>query len=49
MRRELERIELPGEHEARERSWAVVRTAFSEREPQPPRRSWKPVAAIAFV
>jgi hypothetical protein len=49
VRRELERLEIPGEHEARERSWAVVRTAFAEREPQPQRRSWKPVAAIAFV
>ena len=33
MRKELERIEIPGEHEARERSWAVVRSAFAEREP----------------
>ena len=49
MRRELERIEIPGEHEARERSWAVVRAAFAEREPQPPRRSWKPVAALALA
>ena len=43
MRRELERIEIPDEHEARERSWAVVRAAFAEREPQPRRRSWKPI------
>ena len=49
MKRELERIEIPGEHGARERSWAVVRTAFAEREPQARRRSWKPVAAIALV
>lgn len=49
MRRELERIEIPGEHEARERSWAVVRAAFGQREPQPRRRSWKPVAALALV
>jgi hypothetical protein len=46
MRRELERIEIPGEHEARERSLVVVREAFAGREPQPRRRSWKPVAAI---
>ena len=39
----------PGEHEARERSWAVVRAAFAEREPSPRRRSWKPVAAIALA
>ena len=28
---------------------AVVRAAFAEREPQPPRRSWKPLAAIAVA
>ena len=47
MKRELERIEIPDEHEARERAWPVVRAAFAEREPQPRRRSWKPVAALA--
>jgi hypothetical protein len=49
VRRELERIEIPGEHAARERSWAVVRAAFAERESTPQRRSWKPVAAIAVA
>lgn len=49
MRKELERIELPGEHEARERARAVVLAAFAEREPQPRRRSWKPVAAVAVA
>ena len=49
MRRELERIEIPGEHEARERSWAVVRAAFAEREPTPRRRSWKPLVAVAVA
>ena len=34
MRRELERIEIPGEHDARERAWALVHAAWSEREPQ---------------
>ncbi len=48
MKRELERIEIPDEHEARERSWAVVAAAFAEHEPQPRRRSWKPIAAIAI-
>lgn len=47
MKRELERIEIPGEHEARERSWALVEAAFREREPTPRRRSWKPAAALA--
>jgi hypothetical protein len=49
VRRELERIEIPGEHEARERSWAVVSAAFAEHERQPRRRSWKPAAAIALA
>ena len=31
MRRELERIELPDEHDARERAWSVVQSAFAER------------------
>ena len=47
MRRELERIEIPDEHEARGRAWTVVQAAFAEREPQPQRRSWKPVALLA--
>lgn len=38
MRRELERIELPGEHEARERAWALAQVAFAAREPVAPRR-----------
>ena len=49
MKRELERIEIPDEHEARERSLAVVRAAFAEREPQAARRSWKPIAAVALA
>lgn len=49
MRRELEHVEIPGEHEARERSWALVDAAFRDRQPQPRRRSWKPAAAIALV
>ena len=49
MKRDLERIDIPGEHEARERTWRVVETAFAEREPQPRRRSWKPVAAVALA
>lgn len=49
MRHELERVEIPGEHEARERAWAVVRAAFAEREPTPRTRSWKPIVALAVV
>ena len=49
MKRELEKIEIPDEHEARERSWAVVSAAFAEREPQPHRRSWKPAAVAALA
>jgi hypothetical protein len=47
VRTELEQIEIPGEHEARERSWAVVRAAYAERGPAEHRRSWKPIALLA--
>jgi hypothetical protein len=33
VKRELERIEIPGEHEARERAWRLVEAAHAEREP----------------
>ena len=50
MKRELERIDIPGEHEARERSWAVLATAFSQRQPvEPGRRMLRPALAIAIV
>jgi hypothetical protein len=49
VRKELELLEIPGEHAARERSWSVVRAAFAEREPTRRRRSWKPAAAIAIA
>lgn len=49
MKKELERIEISEEHEARERTWTVVRAAFAEREPEPQRRSWKPAVAVALV
>jgi len=49
VKQSLERIQIPDEHEARERSWAVVSAAFAEREPQPRRRSWRPVAAVALA
>jgi hypothetical protein len=49
VKRELEQVEIPDEHEAHERAWQLVETAFAEREPQPQRRSWKPIAAIAVA
>jgi hypothetical protein len=49
VKRELERIEIPGEHDARARSWTVVSAAFAKRAPEPRRRSWKPAAAIALA
>jgi WD40 repeat protein len=33
VKRKLERIEIPGEHDARVRAWDVVRAAYAEREP----------------
>lgn len=47
MKRELESVAIPGEREAYERAWAVVRADFAAREPAPRRRSWRPVAAVA--
>jgi hypothetical protein len=50
VKRELERIELPGEHEARERAWSVVRSAFAERRPVERRRQLlRPVLVGAVV
>src|SRR5207302_4601738 len=37
----------PGEQEAGERSWKVVRAAFGERLPAPSKRDWRPLAAAA--
>jgi hypothetical protein len=50
VRHELERIEIPDEHDARERTWSVVATAFSERQPvERTRRMLRPALAIAIV
>lgn len=43
------REQAPGEREAGERSWEVVRAAFAEREPVPRRRSRKPLLVVAFA
>jgi WD40 repeat protein len=48
VRRELERIEIPGEHEARVRTWHVVRSAYEEREHVPrPTRFGRPLLVAA--
>ncbi|MEX1356985.1 MAG: hypothetical protein WD981_00025, partial [Gaiellaceae bacterium] len=46
----LDHVDIPGEHEARERTWEVVQAAFAEREPAPlaPRRL-APALAFAVV
>jgi hypothetical protein len=38
----------PGEREAADRSWDVVRSAFEERIQLPRTRNWRPLIAIAF-
>ena len=44
------RFRAPGEQEAQERAWAVVRRAYAEREPVTwPRRYARPLAAAAIV
>ncbi len=44
MKRDLERIEIPGEHEARERAWQLVLAAYADREPTP--RSRVPIRLL---
>jgi hypothetical protein len=39
----------PGEREAGERSWEVVRNAFEERVPARRPRDWRPVVAVAIA
>jgi WD40 repeat protein len=39
----------PGEREAGERSWQVVREAFDERIPAPRPRDWRPLVAVAVA
>jgi hypothetical protein len=39
----------PGEREAVERSWEIVREAFEERIPAPRRRDWRPFALAAVA
>jgi len=46
---ELERIDVPGEHEARERTWSVVRSALAERQPVPQTSHWRGVAVVAIA
>lgn len=44
------RFRAPGEQEAQERAWSVVRRAYAEREPVAwPRRHARPLAAAALV
>jgi hypothetical protein len=50
VKRELERVEVPDEHGARERSWRVVGAAFAAREPvERPSRRWVAVVALAVL
>jgi hypothetical protein len=44
------RFRAPGEREAQERAWAVVRAAYEQRERVTwPRRHWQPLVAVAVV
>jgi hypothetical protein len=49
VKRELERITIPREHDARARTWSVVARAFHERQPTRPRAQWPRVAAVAIA
>jgi len=47
VRRRLLDVDIPGEHEAGERAWHVVRAAFAEYEPRPRARRPIGIAALA--
>ena len=48
MKRELQNVEIPGEYDARRRTWDVVRAAHLEREPVSwPRRHARELALAA--
>ena len=49
MKRKLERVAIPDEHESRERAWEVVSAAFSERKPVARSSHWPRVAAVAVA
>jgi hypothetical protein len=50
VKRELERIEIPGEHDARERTWSLVAAAFAERAAvEHSARMLRPALAIAVI
>jgi hypothetical protein len=50
VRHELECIEIPAEHETRERAWNVVTAAFEERQPvERSRNMLRPAIAIAVL
>jgi hypothetical protein len=45
LRKRLERLEIPGEHDARERAWELVRAVHAEREPV----RWRPRRLVPAV
>ena len=49
MKDELERVEIPGEEAASGRAWAVVESAFAERQPARRPSHWPRVAAVALA
>jgi hypothetical protein len=49
MKRELEHIEIPDEHEARERTWQLVSSAFLDRAPTPKRPTRRLVPVLVAV
>lgn len=50
MRRELESVDIPGEHDVRERTWAVLESAYSERQPVEHRPTMlRPAIAVAVA
>jgi hypothetical protein len=49
LRRALERVDVPEEHDARERAWPLVRAAWQERERVPRSLPVRPLVALAVL
>jgi len=49
VKRELESVTIPGEHDARNRAWSVVSAALAERKPVSRPSHWPRVAAVAIA
>jgi hypothetical protein len=49
VRRRLEHVEIPDAHDAGERAWSVIRSAYAEYEPRPPARTRTVALAVVVA